>query len=100
MHRRLACYRARVGRPVCSNEDGQIDLPEFEKINENFPMLLFGAFRLQDDLQRITLGASLRAAASLWSAVTVLCGAVRLPSVGQAWTAGCLSPRRWRTWRS
>eukprot|EP00592_Proboscia_alata_P023073 CAMPEP_0194406494 /NCGR_PEP_ID=MMETSP0176-20130528/4687_1 /TAXON_ID=216777 /ORGANISM="Proboscia alata, Strain PI-D3" /LENGTH=306 /DNA_ID=CAMNT_0039205731 /DNA_START=142 /DNA_END=1062 /DNA_ORIENTATION=- len=42
---------------VDSNNDGQIDFTEFLELNRRFPMILFPAFRLQDRMQKLTLGA-------------------------------------------
>ncbi len=38
------------------NEDGLIDYAEFLEIDRRFPMVLFPAFRLQDYMQKNTLG--------------------------------------------
>ena len=38
------------------NDDGLLDFREFEDINRQFPMMLFPAFRLQDGIQKATLG--------------------------------------------
>lgn len=38
------------------NDDGLLDRDEFRDIDRRFPMMLFPAFRLQDRLQRNTLG--------------------------------------------
>jgi Ca2+-binding EF-hand superfamily protein len=38
------------------NGDGVIDLNEFIELDKRFPMLMFPAFRLQEKMQRITLG--------------------------------------------
>jgi Ca2+-binding EF-hand superfamily protein len=38
------------------NEDGLIDYQEFLEIDRRFPMVLFPAFRLQDFMQKNTLG--------------------------------------------
>jgi len=38
------------------NDDGIIDFNEFKALNSRFPMLMFPAFRLQDQMQRCTLG--------------------------------------------
>ena len=38
------------------NGDGVIDLNEFIELDRRFPMLMFPAFRLQEKMQRITLG--------------------------------------------
>ncbi|GBG27977.1 Calcium-dependent protein kinase 5 [Hondaea fermentalgiana] len=40
-----------------TNADGLIDFDEFKELNNRFPMLLFPIFRLQDKMQRRTLGA-------------------------------------------
>jgi hypothetical protein len=37
-------------------EDGQMDLEQFKRLNDRFPMVLYPAFRLQDNIQRATLG--------------------------------------------
>ena len=39
-----------------SNDDGLIDFDEFRELNRRYPMILFPAFRLQDRMQRATLG--------------------------------------------
>jgi hypothetical protein len=39
-----------------SNDDGLIDFDEFRELNRRYPMILFPAFRLQDRMQRSTLG--------------------------------------------
>ncbi|KAF4134894.1 EF-hand domain pair [Phytophthora infestans] len=38
------------------NKDGVIDFEEFKNLNKRFPMLLFPCFRLQDRMQKATLG--------------------------------------------
>jgi hypothetical protein len=38
------------------NEDGLIDYNEFLEMERRFPMILFPAFRLQDRMQKLTLG--------------------------------------------
>ncbi|KAG7389689.1 hypothetical protein PHYPSEUDO_009850 [Phytophthora pseudosyringae] len=38
------------------NKDGVIDFEEFKNMNKRFPMLLFPCFRLQDRMQKATLG--------------------------------------------
>lgn len=38
------------------NDDGLIDFGEFIDIDRRFPMVLFPAFRLQDNMQKLTLG--------------------------------------------
>ncbi|KAG7392889.1 hypothetical protein PHYBOEH_006276 [Phytophthora boehmeriae] len=38
------------------NKDGVIDFEEFKVLNKRFPMLLFPCFRLQDRMQKSTLG--------------------------------------------
>ncbi len=38
------------------NEDGLIDYQEFGQINDRYPLVLFPAFRLQDVMQRNSLG--------------------------------------------
>ncbi|CEG46389.1 hypothetical protein F443_05271 [Plasmopara halstedii] len=38
------------------NKAGVIDFDEFKKLNKRFPMLLFPCFRLQDRMQKATLG--------------------------------------------
>jgi hypothetical protein len=40
------------------NKDGVIDFDEFKNMNKRFPMLLFPCFRLQDRMQKATLGDS------------------------------------------
>ncbi|POM81082.1 hypothetical protein PHPALM_1001 [Phytophthora palmivora] len=40
------------------NKDGVIDFEEFKNMNKRFPMLLFPCFRLQDRMQKATLGDS------------------------------------------
>ncbi|KUF81797.1 Calcium-dependent protein kinase 22 [Phytophthora nicotianae] len=40
------------------NKDGVIDFEEFKSLNKRFPMLLFPCFRLQDRMQKATLGDS------------------------------------------
>ena len=39
-----------------SNDDGLIDMDEFRELNRRYPMVLFPAFRFQDNLQRGSLG--------------------------------------------
>lgn len=39
-----------------SNDDGMIDFDEFRELNRRYPMVLFPAFRLQDRMQKQTLG--------------------------------------------
>ena len=39
-----------------ANNDGLIDYGEFVEINRRFPLVLFPAFRLQDMMQKNTLG--------------------------------------------
>lgn len=38
------------------NEDGLIDYSEFLEIDRRYPLILFPAFRLQDVMQRSSLG--------------------------------------------
>lgn len=38
------------------NEDGLIDYSEFQAIDQRYPLVLFPAFRLQDVMQRVSLG--------------------------------------------
>jgi hypothetical protein len=38
------------------NEDGLIDYSEFVELDRRYPLVLFPAFRLQDMMQRKTLG--------------------------------------------
>ena len=38
------------------NEDGLIDYAEFLQIDSRYPLVLFPAFRLQDTMQRNSLG--------------------------------------------
>lgn len=38
------------------NEDGLIDYAEFLEMEKRFPMILFPAFRLQDRMQKLSLG--------------------------------------------
>ena len=40
------------------NEDGLIDFMEFQQLNHRFPLILYPAFRLQDCMQKLTLGES------------------------------------------
>jgi hypothetical protein len=40
------------------NEDGLIDYSEFLAIDSRYPLVLFPAFRLQDVMQRASLGES------------------------------------------
>jgi Ca2+-binding EF-hand superfamily protein len=44
------------------NDDGLIDYGEFKEIDRKFPLVLFPAFRLQDVMQRNTLGTSMQTA--------------------------------------
>jgi hypothetical protein len=44
------------------NEDGLIDYQEFGQIDARYPLVLFPAFRLQDVMQRNSLGKRLRCA--------------------------------------
>ena len=39
-----------------TNGDGLIDFEEFEDLNRFYPLVLFPAFRLQDRIQKVTLG--------------------------------------------
>ena len=39
------------------NDDGLIDFDEFNILNRRYPLVLFPAFRLQDNMQKATLGA-------------------------------------------
>lgn len=41
-----------------ANADGLIDFDEFKELNRRYPMLTFPIFRLQDQMQRKTLGQS------------------------------------------
>ena len=41
---------------VDSNNDGLIDFDEFIDLDKRYPLLLFPAFRLQQQMQKITLG--------------------------------------------
>ena len=50
------------------NEDGLIDYGEFLEIDRRYPLILFPAFRLQDVMQRNSLGKLL-----LVSSVLFLC---------------------------
>uniref|UniRef100_A0A7S2S8V8 EF-hand domain-containing protein n=1 Tax=Mucochytrium quahogii TaxID=96639 RepID=A0A7S2S8V8_9STRA len=47
----------RAFRQFDTNDDGMIDFDEFKEINRRFPMLMFPAFRLQDQMQKCTLGS-------------------------------------------
>jgi Ca2+-binding EF-hand superfamily protein len=38
------------------NDDGLIDFEEFNELNRRYPLVLFPAFRLQDNMQKATLG--------------------------------------------
>ena len=38
------------------NDDGLIDFDEFQDLNRHYPLVLFPAFRLQDRIQKVTLG--------------------------------------------
>jgi Ca2+-binding EF-hand superfamily protein len=38
------------------NGDGLIDFDEFQDLNRHYPLVLFPAFRLQDRIQKVTLG--------------------------------------------
>ena len=38
------------------NDDGLIDFDEFQELNRRYPLVLFPAFRLQDNMQKGTLG--------------------------------------------
>ena len=40
----------------CSNDDGLIDFKEFIELDRRYPLILFPAFRLQDRMQKMTLG--------------------------------------------
>lgn len=43
--------------PFCNrNKDGLLDFDEFKIMNKRYPMLLFPCFRLQDRMQKSTLG--------------------------------------------
>ena len=39
-----------------TNDDGLIDFDEFRNLNDRYPMILHPAFRMQDKLQKYTLG--------------------------------------------
>ena len=39
-----------------TNDDGLIDFNEFIELDRRYPLVLFPAFRLQDRMQRVTLG--------------------------------------------
>ena len=41
----------------CRNHDGKLSFEEFKELNTKFPMILFPAFQLQDEMQSATLGA-------------------------------------------
>jgi len=41
-----------------TNDDGLIDFNEFIELDRRYPLVLFPAFRLQDQMQRVTLGGS------------------------------------------
>lgn len=43
-------------REFDQNDDGLIDRDEFRELNRRYPLILFPAFRLQDRMQRSTLG--------------------------------------------
>ncbi|GLE00144.1 hypothetical protein PINS_up008871 [Pythium insidiosum] len=38
------------------NKDGVLDFEEFKMLNKRYPLLLFPCFRLQDRMQKATLG--------------------------------------------
>ncbi len=38
--------------------DGFVSFEEFKRMNDRYPMVLFPAFKLQDTMQRCTLGES------------------------------------------
>ena len=38
------------------NDDGLIDFREFTELNKRFPLILYPAFRLQESMQKLTLG--------------------------------------------
>merc|ERR1712139_250468 len=40
------------------NDDGLIDFSEFQELDRRYPLVLFPAFRLQDRMQKMTLGES------------------------------------------
>ncbi len=40
------------------NDDGLIDFDEFNILNRRYPLVLFPAFRLQDNMQKFTLGTT------------------------------------------
>lgn len=50
------------------NDDGMIDFEEFSSMNKRYPSVLFPIFRLQDSMQRFTLGGL----QSCWVVATVL----------------------------
>ena len=43
---------------LVSNDDGLIDFSEFQELDRRYPLVLFPAFRLQDRMQKMTLGES------------------------------------------
>lgn len=47
---------ARALEEFDTNDDGQLDFDEFRVANRRFPMMLFPAFRLQDNFRKKTLG--------------------------------------------
>jgi hypothetical protein len=52
-------FPGNVGRALSmfdKNDDGLLDFREFVEINGQFPLMLFPAFRLQDNIQAMSLG--------------------------------------------
>ena len=47
---------ARAIREFDKNDDGLLDMSEFQEINRRYPLLLFPAFRVQDHFHRHTFG--------------------------------------------
>ena len=41
-----------------TNDDGMLDFDEFRELNRRFPLVLFPAFRLQDQMQKVTFGGA------------------------------------------
>lgn len=52
----LLCSWIATHITLSRNKDGVLDFEEFKIMNKRYPMLLFPCFRLQDRMQKSTLG--------------------------------------------